>query len=150
VQPGGLQVVLDDGAVSATSKTFKDSHGIIVTTYTATTSDKSLHQLTGSVHGGYESFDTTGIWYNGNYSSPVLLNRGGTGFNQTWSQYRDTNGNFISSADTIGRSFGTTSAGDTSDCRGPMPVTGATIYSYPARRNSIASDSDLRCESSGN
>jgi hypothetical protein len=122
--PGGLKIMMDDGSASVTSKTFKDSHGILVTTYTATTKDGAVHQLTGSVHGGYGSIDATGIW-----KSTWVYDRRGN-FGPT--PLNDTNGNFASSTDTLGRSLsGTTSAGDTSVCRGPLPVTGATIISYP-------------------
>jgi RHS repeat-associated protein len=128
---------LDDGAATTSSRTFKDSRGVLVTTWATTTRDGAVHQLTGSVHGGYESIDTTGLWYSGTTGS---VDRMGNGLNSN-SQLSDTNGNFLQEAtapppytftDTIGRNlYATISTGDASICNGPLPVTGATIYAYP-------------------
>src|SRR5438128_9547782 len=59
---GGLGPFLEDGAVTTSYRTFT-YNGQVITTYTANTSDGSVHQLTGNVHGGYESFDGTGLWW---------------------------------------------------------------------------------------
>jgi hypothetical protein len=132
---GTPALFLEDGGITISSKVFT-YNGQVVTTYTANTSDGSVHQLTGNVHGGYESFDATGIW-NGNGAA---VDRKGNGLNQSTWQLSDTNGNFLqrptgppySYTDTLGRNlYATTSSGDTSICRGPLAVTGATISSYP-------------------
>src|SRR5207302_11134489 len=87
-----------------------------------------------------ESSEETGLWWNGSQTSSTVKDRKGNGLNQNTQQLSDNNGNFLQRvtgppyayADTLARNrYAASSTGDTSICRGPLQVTGATIYSYP-------------------
>lgn len=111
--------------------------------YTAITSDGGTHQLAATSHGGYESIDGSGIFFNPN-GNGVLFDRNGSGFNQNL-LWQDTNGNYLTSylgtqttapsphIDTLGRSLPAVTADDGSGSAGCvtgsgfLPIVSTTI-----------------------
>jgi RHS repeat-associated protein len=109
--------------------------------YKAITSDFATHQMALTPAGNAESIDGSGLWQNGSaFGNPGfardrrgVLNNG---------QLEDPNGNIFTLSsgtlgdmiDTLGRTFPNSAnqtASDSSGCTGPLPISGASIYSFP-------------------